>query len=175
MRITQRRRETAASARIHHSSPALLRSKCDGCHEKRGGFHLALVRELPYRKRVILPTFRPASLYLSCKRISRNRLRGDAVPVCAMSRNGTQVARSPVKTELKSRRSRRANGSGDSRSTPLGGSIFMKRTILIALTILASAAFASAQISTPTGDVLGAHLNYGRGCAACHVPHSGVY
>jgi hypothetical protein len=26
-----------------------------------------------------------------------------------------------------------------------------------------------------TTDVLGAHLNYGRGCAACHAPHSGVY
>lgn len=24
-------------------------------------------------------------------------------------------------------------------------------------------------------DVLGAHLNYGRGCTACHSPHSGVY
>src|SRR5262249_14786570 len=23
--------------------------------------------------------------------------------------------------------------------------------------------------------VLGAHLNYGRGCAACHAPHSGAY
>ena len=51
----------------------------------------------------------------------------------------------------------------------------MKRTILIALTILATAAFASAQKYTPTDDVLGAHLNYGRGCAACHAPHSGVY
>src|SRR5581483_11027632 len=27
---------------------------------------------------------------------------------------------------------------------------------------------------SPTSDVLGAHLNYGRGCAACHAPHSGA-
>jgi hypothetical protein len=26
----------------------------------------------------------------------------------------------------------------------------------------------------PTSDVLGAHLNYGRGCTACHAPHSGA-
>jgi hypothetical protein len=51
----------------------------------------------------------------------------------------------------------------------------MKRTILIALSFLAAAGFASAQIQAPTSDVLGAHLNYGRGCAACHAPHSGVY
>ena len=40
---------------------------------------------------------------------------------------------------------------------------------------MAAAGFAAAQITTPTTDVLGAHLNYGRGCAACHAPHSGVY
>jgi len=51
----------------------------------------------------------------------------------------------------------------------------MKRNILIALTFLATAGFAAAQIYTPTTDVLGAHLNYGRGCAACHAPHSGAY
>jgi len=27
----------------------------------------------------------------------------------------------------------------------------------------------------PTIDVLGAHQNYGRGCAGCHAPHSGAY
>jgi len=27
---------------------------------------------------------------------------------------------------------------------------------------------------SPATDVLGAHLNYGRGCAACHAPHSGA-
>ena len=51
----------------------------------------------------------------------------------------------------------------------------MKKISLIALMILASAGFATAQIQNPTTDVLGAHLNYGRGCAACHAPHSGVY
>jgi len=51
----------------------------------------------------------------------------------------------------------------------------MKKLSLIALIILAGAGFASAQITTPTTDVLGAHLNYGRGCAACHAPHSGAY
>jgi len=33
---------------------------------------------------------------------------------------------------------------------------------------------AAGQIAAPTSDVLGAHLNYGRGCAACHSPHSGT-
>ncbi len=52
----------------------------------------------------------------------------------------------------------------------------MKNILLIALLLLASAGFAAAQIgAAPTTDVLGAHLNYGRGCAACHAPHSGVY
>ena len=51
----------------------------------------------------------------------------------------------------------------------------MKRIFLIAMTFLATAGFAAAQITTPTTDVLGAHLNYGRGCAACHAPHSGAY
>jgi formate-dependent nitrite reductase cytochrome c552 subunit len=51
----------------------------------------------------------------------------------------------------------------------------MKRITLIALMFLAAAGFAAAQIITQTTDVLGAHLNYGRGCAACHAPHSGVY
>jgi len=51
----------------------------------------------------------------------------------------------------------------------------MKRNYLIALMFLATAGFAAAQITTPSTDVLGAHLNYGRGCAACHAPHSGAY
>jgi hypothetical protein len=51
----------------------------------------------------------------------------------------------------------------------------MKRITLIALMFLAAASFAAAQITTPSTDVLGAHLNYGRGCAACHAPHSGAY
>ena len=51
----------------------------------------------------------------------------------------------------------------------------MKRNLSIALLFLAAAGFAAAQIQAPSTDVLGAHLNYGRGCAACHAPHSGVY
>jgi cytochrome c553 len=50
----------------------------------------------------------------------------------------------------------------------------MKRILLIALVFLAAAGFAAAQITAPATDVLGAHLNYGRGCTACHAPHSGA-
>ena len=48
----------------------------------------------------------------------------------------------------------------------------MKKLMLV-LVVLCLGTFALAQIGAPTGDVLGAHLNYGRGCAACHSPHSG--
>ena len=48
----------------------------------------------------------------------------------------------------------------------------MKHNLLLVL-MLTAAPFASGQITTPSDDVLGAHLNYGRGCAACHAPHSG--
>jgi hypothetical protein len=51
----------------------------------------------------------------------------------------------------------------------------MKRTFAILTVLLAAAGFAAAQNYSPTTDVLGAHLNYGRGCAACHAPHSGAY
>ena len=51
----------------------------------------------------------------------------------------------------------------------------MDRISLIALMFLAAAGLAAAQITAPSTDVLGAHLNYGRGCAACHAPHSGAY
>jgi hypothetical protein len=51
----------------------------------------------------------------------------------------------------------------------------MKRNFLIAIMCLVTAGFASAQITAPSNDVLGAHLNYGRGCTACHAPHSGVF
>jgi len=50
----------------------------------------------------------------------------------------------------------------------------MKRILLIALTFFAAATCASAQIAKSSTDVLGAHLNYGRGCSACHSPHSGA-
>jgi hypothetical protein len=49
----------------------------------------------------------------------------------------------------------------------------MKRTVLILIAILGMVGFAAAQITSPTNDVLGAHNVYGRGCIACHAPHSG--
>ena len=48
----------------------------------------------------------------------------------------------------------------------------MHRILLVTLLLCTVAAVA--QITQPTTDVLGAHLNYGRGCAACHSPHSGA-
>jgi len=52
----------------------------------------------------------------------------------------------------------------------------MKRNLLISMMFLAAASFAAAQIgAAPATDVLGAHLNYGRGCAGCHAPHSGAF
>jgi hypothetical protein len=51
----------------------------------------------------------------------------------------------------------------------------MKRYLFATLMILAGAGFAAAQSGySPSTDVLGAHLNYGRGCTACHAPHSGA-
>jgi formate-dependent nitrite reductase cytochrome c552 subunit len=50
----------------------------------------------------------------------------------------------------------------------------MKRNFLVALMLFGAASFATAQITRPSTDVLGAHLNYGRGCTACHSPHSGA-
>jgi len=51
----------------------------------------------------------------------------------------------------------------------------MKRNLVVMFLVLAAASFAAAQMQAPTSDVLGAHLNYGRGCAACHAPHSGAF
>ncbi len=51
----------------------------------------------------------------------------------------------------------------------------MKRMMFALIVILASAGIASAQNYSPSTDVLGAHLNYGRGCPACHAPHSGAW
>jgi hypothetical protein len=51
----------------------------------------------------------------------------------------------------------------------------MNKNLVVLLMVLAVAGFAAAQIQPPTSDVLGAHLNYGRGCAACHAPHSGAW
>ena len=51
----------------------------------------------------------------------------------------------------------------------------MKKTFLVLLVVLGVAGLAMAQIgAAPANDILGAHLNYGRGCAACHAPHSGA-
>lgn len=50
----------------------------------------------------------------------------------------------------------------------------MKRLSLIVLMFLACAGFAAAQRMAPVSDVLGAHLNSGRGCTACHAPHNGT-
>ena len=49
----------------------------------------------------------------------------------------------------------------------------MNRIGAIALLLFACSSIVAAQIAKPTTDVLGAHLNYGRGCTACHTPHSG--
>jgi predicted CXXCH cytochrome family protein len=50
----------------------------------------------------------------------------------------------------------------------------MRRTLVLAWMLFGMVSFAAAQIARPTTDVLGAHLNYGRGCTACHSPHSGA-
>jgi hypothetical protein len=50
----------------------------------------------------------------------------------------------------------------------------VNRLPLLASLLLAFSTVAVAQITTPGTDVLGAHLNYGRGCTACHAPHSGA-
>jgi hypothetical protein len=44
----------------------------------------------------------------------------------------------------------------------------------VALVMLAAAHFASAQKTSVSTDILGAHMISGRGCAACHAPHSGA-
>ncbi|HXW57220.1 MAG TPA: hypothetical protein VEJ67_15835 [Candidatus Cybelea sp.] len=50
----------------------------------------------------------------------------------------------------------------------------MRKLSFVILVVLAAAGFASAQVTSPTQDVLGAHNVYGRGCVACHAPHSGA-
>jgi hypothetical protein len=50
----------------------------------------------------------------------------------------------------------------------------MRKSLPVLLVVLGVMSVAAAQIQPPTSDVLGAHLNYGRGCAACHAPHSGA-
>lgn len=50
----------------------------------------------------------------------------------------------------------------------------MKRIAMFSIVLAAGSCLGSGQISSPPRDVLGAHLNYGRGCSACHAPHSGA-
>ncbi len=63
----------------------------------------------------------------------------------------------------------------------------MKKVLLVVTLVIMAAAMAVAQVTpgaslttgaagsvSPTVDVLGAHNNYGRGCAGCHAPHSGA-
>ena len=49
----------------------------------------------------------------------------------------------------------------------------MKQVGIVLAVLLGSVGLAAGQITSPSTDVLGAHLNYGRGCTACHSPHSG--
>jgi len=65
----------------------------------------------------------------------------------------------------------------------------MKRRVLVLLLVVMASAMALADVTqaahptssgapgivAPTVDVLGAHQNYGRGCAGCHAPHSGAW
>lgn len=64
----------------------------------------------------------------------------------------------------------------------------MKKLSLVLLMVLMVSAMGIAQVTqgnpissgapgsvAPTIDVLGAHQNYGRGCAGCHAPHSGNF
>ena len=46
----------------------------------------------------------------------------------------------------------------------------MRKLILLIIFISVGVSMSAAQAS----DVLGAHLVYGRGCVACHAPHSGA-
>jgi len=49
----------------------------------------------------------------------------------------------------------------------------MKKVMLVILFALLAVGMMAAQGFVPKTDVLGAHNNGGRGCAACHAPHSG--
>lgn len=49
----------------------------------------------------------------------------------------------------------------------------MKNLFLLLPILLAAALPAPAQLVNTGADVLGAHMNYGRGCVACHATHSG--
>jgi hypothetical protein len=51
----------------------------------------------------------------------------------------------------------------------------VNRYVWIGLTLATCTQQMTAQIVSSSTDVLGAHLNYGRGCTACHAPHSGSF
>ena len=51
----------------------------------------------------------------------------------------------------------------------------MKKVLMLAVLVLATAGLAMAQMWSSPVDVLGAHNNNGRGCAGCHSPHSGSF
>ncbi len=64
----------------------------------------------------------------------------------------------------------------------------MKKLFLVLLLVVMASAMVLAQTQAahpttsgapgavaPTVDVLGAHQNYGRGCAGCQAPHSGAW
>jgi hypothetical protein len=49
----------------------------------------------------------------------------------------------------------------------------VNRFVWIGFMLAAATQLSMAQLVSQSTDVLGAHLNYGRGCTACHAPHSG--
>jgi hypothetical protein len=50
----------------------------------------------------------------------------------------------------------------------------MRRSFLICLMLVARGVVADGQSTARSTDHLGAHLNNGRGCTACHIPHRGA-
>jgi hypothetical protein len=44
----------------------------------------------------------------------------------------------------------------------------------MSMAFVCAVSMAPAQMARQSNDVLGPHLNYGRGCSACHTPHRGV-
>ena len=49
----------------------------------------------------------------------------------------------------------------------------MKRIVLVSIVLVAGSCLSRGEMSSPSSDVMGAHLNYGRGCSGCHAPHIG--
>ena len=57
-------------------------------------------------------------------------------------------------------------------ATPFATPASVNRAISIALILLVFTTFAIAKTTSSRTDALGAHVNAGRGCPACHIPHS---